>query len=61
MKLIGYKEEDLNNIVSLLNTLEFIPGRNIANGQKLAGIFEILNTRGTLIENQEPNIEESQV
>lgn len=42
MKLI-YKEEEINLLLSMVNSLELAPGKNIANAQRVSKIFDVLN------------------
>ena len=50
---IAYKEEDLNKIIALVNELELIPGRNVANAQRISTIYDILNTKGVLVDTKQ--------
>lgn len=58
MKKIAYEENSLNEIISLLNGLELAPGRNMANAQRLAEVYKILNEKGSIVEEQEDIKEE---
>ena len=41
--LIKYKQEQLNQVIELINNLEFVSGKNIQNAQRVLGILQILN------------------
>ena len=40
---IKYKQEQLNQVIELINNLEFVSGKNIQNAQRVLGILQILN------------------
>jgi len=44
MKKIIYTEEQINQIIEVINNLEFTSGKNIQNAQRLLMIFQSLNT-----------------
>lgn len=53
-KNLIYKEDQLNQVVDILNNLEFSSGKAIANSQRLVMVFQILNSPiGTEEESEE--------